>query len=92
VRDYQDHRPLRNKAKNVIALSQQLIEEHGGEVPATARRWRSLPGVGRKTANVVLNMAFGSRPWRSTRMSSASATAPGPGAGQDAARGRARVG
>lgn len=50
---------FRNKAKNVIALSQRLIEEHGGEVPADREALENLPGVGRKTANVVLNMAFG---------------------------------
>jgi endonuclease III len=49
----------RNKAKNVIALSQKLIDEFGGEVPRTREELQSLPGVGRKTANVVLNMAFG---------------------------------
>src|SRR5690606_26030972 len=48
----------RNKAKNVIALSQQLIERFGGEVPRTREELESLPGVGRKTANVVLNIAF----------------------------------
>ena len=49
----------RNKAKNVIALSQKLIDEFGGEVPRSREALQSLPGVGRKTANVVLNMAFG---------------------------------
>ena len=49
----------RNKAKNVIALSEALIRDHGGEVPATREELVRLPGVGRKTANVVLNMAFG---------------------------------
>jgi endonuclease III len=49
----------RNKAKNVIALSEQLIAEHGGEVPGVREALETLPGVGRKTANVVLNMAFG---------------------------------
>ena len=49
----------RNKAKNVIALSQTLIAEHGAEVPADRDALVKLPGVGRKTANVVLNMAFG---------------------------------
>src|SRR5919197_1686319 len=47
------------KAKNVIALSQALIDKHGGEVPRTRGELRALPGVGRKTANVVLNTAFG---------------------------------
>ena len=49
----------RNKAKNVIALSQALIAEHNSEVPAERDALVKLPGVGRKTANVVLNMAFG---------------------------------
>ena len=49
----------RNKAKNVFALSQQLIERYGGQVPQTREELETLPGVGRKTANVVLNMAFG---------------------------------
>jgi endonuclease-3 len=49
----------RNKAKNVIALSARLLEEHGGEVPADRAALEALPGVGRKTANVVLNTAFG---------------------------------
>ena len=47
------------KAKNVIALSQALIEHHGGEVPADLDALQALPGVGRKTANVVMNCAFG---------------------------------
>lgn len=49
----------RNKAKNVIALSQMLIDKHDGVVPADRDALEALPGVGRKTANVVLNMAFG---------------------------------
>ena len=49
----------RTKAKNVVALSKQLIERHGGEVPAERAALEALPGVGRKTANVVLNVAFG---------------------------------
>ncbi len=49
----------RNKAKNVIALSKKLIDEHGGVVPADRAALETLPGVGRKTANVVLNIAFG---------------------------------
>jgi len=50
---------FRTKAKNVIALSRLLVERHGGEVPADREALEQLPGVGRKTANVVLNMAFG---------------------------------
>jgi endonuclease III len=49
----------RTKAKNVIALSRKLIDEFGGEVPRNREALQSLPGVGRKTANVVLNVAFG---------------------------------
>jgi endonuclease-3 len=49
----------RTKAKNVIALSHKLIAEHGGQVPGDREALQELPGVGRKTANVVLNMAFG---------------------------------
>ena len=47
------------KAKNVIALSQMLVDDYGGEVPADREALERLPGVGRKTANVVLNVAFG---------------------------------
>lgn len=49
----------RNKAKNVIALSQQLIVEHNGQIPQDRDALETLPGVGRKTANVVMNVAFG---------------------------------
>lgn len=51
----------RNKAKNVIALSHDLIEKHGGGVPRDREELEALPGVGRKTANVVLNVAFGEK-------------------------------
>src|SRR5438874_930633 len=47
------------KAKNVIATCKLLLERHGGEVPRTREALEALPGVGRKTANVVLNTAFG---------------------------------
>jgi endonuclease III len=50
---------FRTKAKNVIGLSQKLIDEHGGVVPPSREALEALPGVGRKTANVVLNVAFG---------------------------------
>jgi len=50
---------FQTKAKNVIGLCQQLIEQHGGEVPRDRDALEALPGVGRKTANVVLNTAFG---------------------------------
>ena len=49
----------RGKARNVIALSKILIEKHGGQVPKDREALQELPGVGRKTANVVLNVAFG---------------------------------
>jgi len=47
------------KAKNIVALSRQLIERHDGEVPRDRAALEAMPGVGRKTANVVLNVAFG---------------------------------
>jgi len=49
----------RNKTKNVVALSKKLVEDHDSEVPDTRDQLEALPGVGRKTANVVLNVAFG---------------------------------
>ena len=49
----------RTKARNIIALSRILLDEHGGEVPRQREALEGLPGVGRKTANVVLNVAFG---------------------------------
>lgn len=59
VRDYIKTIGLfNNKAKNVIALSEKLIHEHEGQVPGTREALMALPGVGRKTANVVLNIAF----------------------------------
>lgn len=60
LRDYIKTIGLFNtKAKNVMALSQQLVERHGGEVPRDREALEKLPGVGRKTTNVVLNIAFG---------------------------------
>jgi len=50
---------FRTKAKNVIATCQILLEKHGGEVPRSREKLEELPGVGRKTANVVMNTAFG---------------------------------
>jgi endonuclease-3 len=49
---------FRTKARNVIALSERLLAEHGGQVPRTREALEALPGVGRKTANVVLNIAY----------------------------------
>ena len=49
---------FRTKAKNVVALSELLVNEHGGQVPRSREALEALPGVGRKTANVVLNIAF----------------------------------
>src|SRR5215510_7340569 len=50
---------FRNKAKNVVALSQALMRDHAGSVPKEREALEKLPGVGRKTANVVMNVAFG---------------------------------
>jgi endonuclease-3 len=70
------------KAKNVIALSQMLIAEHGGEVPADRAALERLPGVGRKTANVVMNCAFGAETFAVDthifRVSNRTGLAPGP--------------
>ena len=51
----------RNKSKNVIALSRKLVDEYGGKIPSTRDELMSLPGVGRKTANVVLNVVYHQR-------------------------------
>jgi len=60
VREYIKSVGLHNaKAKNLIELCRRLIEQHGGEVPATRADLEALPGVGRKTANVILNIVFG---------------------------------
>jgi len=64
----------KNKAKNVILLSEQLIRDHGGEVPEDREALEALPGVGRKTANVVLNIFFGHPTLPSTRTCFALAT------------------
>ncbi len=50
---------FRNKAKNIMALSEILIQDYGGQVPSSRSALQSLPGVGRKTANVVLNIGWG---------------------------------
>src|SRR5262249_59451132 len=47
------------KAQNLISLAQQIVEQHGGEVPGTREELEALPGVGRKTASIILNMVFG---------------------------------
>ena len=80
---------FRNKAKNVLALSQALLERHDGQVPRDARRrWRPCPGVGRKTANVVLNEAFGEPTIAVDTHVFRVANRTGPRAGQDARGGR----
>ena len=50
---------FRNKTRSLIGMAQALVAEHGGEVPRTMEELRVLPGVGRKTANVVLGNAYG---------------------------------
>lgn len=59
AREIQELGLYRNKAKSLVALSRKLLEEHGGEVPRDREALEALPGVGRKTANVVLSNAFG---------------------------------
>jgi endonuclease III len=60
VRPYLKRVGLYNtKSKNLIGLARQLIEQHGGEIPASREALEALPGVGRKTANIILNMVFG---------------------------------
>ena len=66
----------RSKAKHLIETCRMLVEQHGGQVPRTREALEALPGVGRKTANVVLNVAFGQPTWRWTPIFFASATAP----------------
>ena len=83
---------FRNKAKNIVALSEILLREHGGEVPADREALERLPGVGRKTANVVLNVAFG-QPTIAVdthifRVANRTGLAPGQGPGRG--RGEAR--
>ena len=82
----------RGKAKNVIALSQALIRDHGGEVPGDRDLLVKLPGVGRKTANVVLNMAFGQPTMAVDTHIFRIGNRLGPCARQDAGRGRGRAG
>ncbi len=71
-----------------MALSRLLIERHGGEVPRDREALEALPGVGRKTANVVLNMAFGEPTIAVDTHLFRVGNRTGPGARQDAARGR----
>ena len=71
------------KAKNVIALSELLMREHGGEVPADRDALTALPGVGRKTANVVLNCAFGAETFAVDTHIFGVGNRTGPGPGQD---------
>ena len=83
---------FRTKARNVVALSRMLVAEHGGKVPETREELETLPGVGRKTANVVLNVAFG-EPTIAVdthifRVANRTGMAPGRGR----ARGRGRAG
>jgi endonuclease-3 len=72
----------RNKAKNVIALSRQIIEKHGGKTPRTREDLEALPGVGHKTASVVLNEAYGEATiavdTHVFRVSNRTGLAPGP--------------
>jgi hypothetical protein len=67
---------FKTKAKNILATCQILLDKHGGEVPRNREALEALPGVGRKTANVVLNTAFGDPPSPSTPTSSGWPTAP----------------
>ena len=74
------------KAKNVIALSRRLLEAFGGAVPRERAVLETLPGVGRKTANVVLNIAFG----EPTKLARQSANATGPATGDTASASTSR--
>ncbi|EWS53723.1 Endonuclease III [Methylibium sp. T29] len=67
---------FRSKAKHLLETCRLLIERHGGRVPRSREALEALPGVGRKTANVVLNVPSANRRWRSTPTSSGSATGP----------------
>ena len=78
------------KAKNLIGLCQQIVEQHGGEVPADREALEALPGVGRKTASIILNMVFGhieiAVDTHIFRVANRTGLAPG----KNAARGRGR--
>ena len=78
----------RNKARNVIELSRQLIANHGGDVPRDREALEALPGVGRKTANVVLNVAFGEPTMAVDTHVFRVANRTGLSSGRDAAGGR----
>ena len=82
------------KTKNVMRLSQILVDEHGGEVPREREALESLPGVGRKTANVVLNTAFGvpviAVDTHIFRVSNRTGLAPGKDSGRRCRSARAR--
>ncbi len=82
----------RAKARNVVALSQALLDLHGGEVPGERAALEALPGVGRKTANVVLNVAFGESTMAVDTHIFRLGNRTGLAAGQDPARGRGRAG
>ncbi len=64
------------KAENLMKTCHILVNQHGGEVPDTRQALEALPGVGRKTANVILNTAFGQPPWRWIRIFSGYPIAP----------------
>ena len=81
----------RTKAKNVIALSRALVESHGGQTPRDREALEALPGVGRKTANVVLNTAFGEPTLAVDTHVFRLANRLRHCARQDAARGRGRI-
>ncbi len=81
---------FRNKAKNIVALSEILLREHGGKVPADREALERLPGVGRKTANVVLNVAFGQPTIAVDTHIFRVANRTGLAPGKDSGRGRAR--
>ena len=82
---------FRNKAKNIVALSEILLREHGGKVPANREALEKLPGVGRKTANVVLNVAFGQPTIAVDTHIFRVANRTGIAPGQDARGGRAQA-
>ena len=83
---------FRTKAKNVVELSRRLVAEHGGQVPRSREALEALPGVGRKTANVVLNIAFRRADHRGRHAYFPRRQPHRPGAGQKSVRGRAEAG